>query len=313
MIHLHERLSEFSYGYGITREAESLLGSIGLRGAPFLPSLAHEGSIGYDVKLGGPGKAIILQFKLGQQLQRFHRRSPLYLKPPIQRPFWRFEINTWQPAGQYQLLLNAEQSTPEVYYVAPRFHDWNVYAAAYDAQQLLTKSLLIKPSEIMAKLTIQKAAPGRHLVVYDHQTSYVCSQPIQLSELRPDDLASDWAKEPTKDAARSLSEQIGMLLEGLDRTDAMASEALLAPKSERGDYDEADFITERETARIRRAGRSSRIKLLRERGQSREQAEAIAVGFELWARGAQLILAGEALADDARGDSGSTSNTPDVS
>jgi uncharacterized protein Ymh len=42
MIDLHERLSEFSYGYGVTREVEALLMSVGLHATPFLPSLLHE-------------------------------------------------------------------------------------------------------------------------------------------------------------------------------------------------------------------------------------------------------------------------------
>jgi hypothetical protein len=39
---LHDQLSEFSYGYGVTREVERQLASVGLRPTPFLPSLLHE-------------------------------------------------------------------------------------------------------------------------------------------------------------------------------------------------------------------------------------------------------------------------------
>jgi hypothetical protein len=49
MLDLHERLSEFSYGYGVTREFESALTAKGIRAVPFLPSLLHEAKVGFDV------------------------------------------------------------------------------------------------------------------------------------------------------------------------------------------------------------------------------------------------------------------------
>ena len=72
-IDLHERLSEFSYGYGVTREVERLLRSVGLRPTPFLPSLLEEAKLGFDVAFKRPGAALLLQFKLGEALQRFVR------------------------------------------------------------------------------------------------------------------------------------------------------------------------------------------------------------------------------------------------
>lgn len=39
MINLHERLSEFSSGFGVTREVQSLLEGIGLRPTPVMPNL----------------------------------------------------------------------------------------------------------------------------------------------------------------------------------------------------------------------------------------------------------------------------------
>lgn len=69
-VELHERLSEFSYGYGVTRETEKYLRSVELRTTPFLPNLIHEASIGCDVAFQKPGAPLFLQFKLGQQLAR---------------------------------------------------------------------------------------------------------------------------------------------------------------------------------------------------------------------------------------------------
>ena len=76
MINLHERLSEYSYGYGVTRETQGLLESVGLRPTPFLPNLLHEADLGFDVGFKDQGKVVVLQFKLGHELKRFHRSQP---------------------------------------------------------------------------------------------------------------------------------------------------------------------------------------------------------------------------------------------
>jgi hypothetical protein len=123
MIELHERLSEFSYGYGATREVERLLSSVGIRTAPFLPNLLHEAELGFDVGFNKPGAVLLLQFKLGQSVQRFVRRAPTDLVPILDRPFWRFKVNTAEPEGQYETLLKAEQDGADAYYVAPKFVD----------------------------------------------------------------------------------------------------------------------------------------------------------------------------------------------
>ena len=49
MINLHERLSEISSGYGVTREVKNLLAPIGLRATPFFPNLRQESELGFDV------------------------------------------------------------------------------------------------------------------------------------------------------------------------------------------------------------------------------------------------------------------------
>jgi hypothetical protein len=100
-VDLHQRLSEFSYGYGVTREAERLLKSVGLRTTPFLPSLISEGKLGFDVKFDRPGKALLLQFKLGEALQRLHWKAKAQPPPALGRPFWRFNVDTAELNGQF--------------------------------------------------------------------------------------------------------------------------------------------------------------------------------------------------------------------
>src|SRR5262252_6633949 len=116
MIDLHERLSEFSYGYGVTREIEKLLQSIGIHTAPFFPSLLQEAQLGFDVAFNKPGAALLVQFKLGQSLRRFVRNNADQPAPLLDRPFWRFNLNTGEPEGQYETLLKAEQDGADTYY-----------------------------------------------------------------------------------------------------------------------------------------------------------------------------------------------------
>ena len=96
MISLHEKLSELSYGYGVTREAEDHFASVGLHAVPFFPSLLDEGTLGFDAafRFDRPGHFLVLQFKLGEELQRFRRTYPAQAVPALlARPFWRFRVD----------------------------------------------------------------------------------------------------------------------------------------------------------------------------------------------------------------------------
>ncbi len=147
-IGLHERLSEFSYGYGATRDTEVLLQSVGLAVTPVLPSLLHETQLGFDVGFNRPGQSLMLHFKLGQAMQRF-RPAP---RPPLEDRFWRFNIDTAEPDGPFEMLLKAEQDGAEVIYVAPKFHDWEAYLAHFETDNHKTGSLVISFSS--------RASPG---------------------------------------------------------------------------------------------------------------------------------------------------------
>ena len=110
-VDLHNRLSEFSYGYGVTREVERLLAFTGLRTTPFLPSLLHEAVLGFDVKFDRPGAALLLQFKLGEALQRFRRDDISKPPPPLGKPFWRFSIDTAEQEGTVRSTAQSGTST----------------------------------------------------------------------------------------------------------------------------------------------------------------------------------------------------------
>lgn len=291
MIELHERLSEFSYGYGVTRETEMLLEQTGLRAVPFLPSLIQENDLGFDVAFDRPGAALMLQFKLGQSLTRFHRTDKSAPAPLLNRPFWRFSIDTAEPEGQFETLLKAEHDGAEVYYTAPRFSDWPHYARVFERREVLDNSLLVRPSEIRAALDAQGATDGAHRIVYDRYRVHVCSEPRRVSEVNGDDAVAKIAN-----IVRERVEPAGALLERIFNGLADRSIVRRARTIETSDYAlvQADDLGGRASAEYARLQRARRLADLTKRARTRDHAVAAAVGIELWTLGIQLIVAVEA-------------------
>lgn len=288
-IDLHQRLSEFSYGYGVTREVERLLRSVGLRSTPFLPNLLHEAKLGFDVAFDRPGAPLLLQFKLGEALQRFRRAHPTQTPPaPLGRPFWRFNIDTAEPDGQYDMLLKAEQDGAEVYYVAPRFTSWDRYTLAFEGEQILAQSLLVRPSAIDGKLVAQGEPDGSHRVLYDSDTVHVCSEPGQIEEVGEQQITNMRVRILKRD------EHVGHALKRLLESFQRRREIRRSPAADREDshtslraVPEAERLapTPQEVA----AGRMRRLTNFRARSERPEDAVFAATGFEAWAAGSQLL------------------------
>lgn len=287
MIELHERLSEYSYGYGVTRETEILLEQSGMKAVPFMPNLIHEKKLGFDVGFNKPGAALMLQFKLGQSLQRFHNTSPTAPRPSLDTPFWRFSINTAEADGQFETLLNAELDGAEVYYVAPRFSDWSDYGRHFETGEVLDNSVLIQPSVIRYALDDQGAADGPHRIVYDRTRVHVCSEPRRIKEIEAED-----AVQQVSISVRERQVPLGMLMEkllnGLNERSAIRRERREDQKtvepSRDGPRNEA----------YARAQRERRLIKFMETAETREHAVAATLGVELWTLGIQLLIAVEA-------------------
>jgi len=296
MIDLHERLSEFSYGYGVTREVEDLLADTGIHSVPFLPSLVQEKQLGFDVGFAKPGVPLLLQFKLGQSLRRFVRTDTSYPAPMLDRPFWRFSVDTSEPNGQFETLLAAEAYGAEVYYAAPRFSDWPRYAAAFEAGQVLDGSLLITPSEIRAALDAQGAADGPHRIVYDNNRVHVCSRPRRIEEIEPKVLAEKVAKR-----VRRNERSLGSTIKGVFESFFNRSEIRRMAKTGNPELESdgaVHSLAVRATDDLAHRERQRRLADFRERAKSEDDALAAAVGLELWALGIQLVLAVDS---DAKG------------
>jgi len=282
-VELHERLSEFSYGYGVTREAEAALASVGLRAVPFLPNLLHEAVLGFDVGFDRPGAPLLLQFKLGQAMKRFVPGPG----PHLNRPYWRFRIDTAEPDGQYELLLKAEQDGAETYYVAPKFHDWEAYLEAYGEGAVIDSSLLITPGRIRTVLDDNGVADGPHKVVYDHGRAYVCSDPLPLTVTRSRDFAKRLRTRIEKEDV-PLGQSMRRVFSGFsERVTVRRQTEAQAPLG--ADADRRVFSIASDTPagpRIRR----ERLADYQSRAKSPEDAVTAAVGAETWAAGVQMIM-----------------------
>jgi hypothetical protein len=278
-VELHERLSEFSYGYGVTREAQDALESVGLTAVPFLPSLLHEAELGFDVGFDRPGAPLLLQFKLGQAMRRFVP-SP---RPPLSPGFWRFQLDTAEPDGQYELLLKAQQDGADVYYVAPTFHDWETYLQAFAEKDVLEQSLLVTPAAIRAVLDEHAIPDGPHKVVYDKYRAYLCSEPHRLEITRARDLAKR-LRTRIEQSTMTLSGSLRRVLAGFGER-AQVRRQDPQPTSER-----AAFAIPSDTG----AGavfRQARLEDYRGRFPTEDDAIAAAVGAEAWGSGVQLVMA----------------------
>lgn len=264
MFALNERLSEYAYGFGATTEAVSLLRSVGTHAVPFLPNLIHENEVGFDVSFSAPGTIVMLQFKLGHQLGRFVRKFATQTPPDVTRPFWRFEVNV--DHQQFIRLRSWETLGADVYYVAPRFADWQSYERHFLREAILDHSLLITPQDIHNGAS---GVPGKHRIVYDRSSRFVCSEASQAPERRIQDVVE-------KIRQRSVS---GPSL----------GEVISRMKEQAADGPQRRATRETVSAREVMAGR------LRARARSPIEGEAAVFAAEAWSEGVQVMFVGEGL------------------
>jgi hypothetical protein len=280
-IDLHERLSEFSYGYGVTREVERTLRAQGMSATPFLPSLLHEAELGFDVGFNLPGAPILLQFKLGQAMRRF---VPAPCPPSLARPFWRYHIDTAEPDGQFELLLKAEIDGADVFYVAPKFHDWEAYLDAFERRQIARNSLIVRPSAIRGALDAHGLPDDYHKVVYDRLRAFLCSEPVDLETVSATDLGGK-VRAHVESLGTPIAKVLERVFDGFDHRSQIRRPRLKTKKDE--DRLAYEIASDNEDQNELRRNRLARLLA---NGRSRQEAIALAVGAEAWSAGAQLIF-----------------------
>jgi hypothetical protein len=166
-------ISEFSYGFALTRELIKLTGA--LKAAPVFPSLIAEGKKGggYDVKLEAPGFPLFIQFKRSDCMKRSSARET---KPPMNfgTPFYRMKITERQRSAQHEMLLELDAGPNEVFYAAPLFHAVEELNKAYRAGTVSEQSCYVRPSKI------GKLDGDPHHVAFDAKRFLTCSEPREI-------------------------------------------------------------------------------------------------------------------------------------
>lgn len=176
-------ISEFSYGFALTRELIALTGD--LKAAPVFPSLIAEGKKGggYDVNLDIPGFPLFIQFKRSECMVRRtarETRSPMNFATP----FYRMKIAERSRSAQHEMLLDLDGGPNEVFYAAPLFHTVEELNKAYLANSVSAQSCYVRPSKI------GKLDGEAHHVAFDKKRFWVCSDPRQTEGLHGAELGT---------------------------------------------------------------------------------------------------------------------------
>lgn len=169
-------ISEFSYGFAITRELVDWSGQP-LTAAPLLPSLSKEGKLGYDLKLDSFGFPIFLQFKTSDYMKK--RNAKEVQQRVLDPPFYRMYLRSRRYSNQHELLLQLEDKGNLVYYVAPAFYAQQQFNAHYRKQTTAINSIFIRPCQIG-----EINDDDTHCVSFKncHSQAYRFSTPIQIQQ-----------------------------------------------------------------------------------------------------------------------------------
>ena len=174
--------SEFSYGYAVTEELAKTH-KAHLLGAPIFPSLYEEGKVGggYDMKIPMAGKAIFIQFKLSDYLERTNAKE--HRDGVLSVPYYRMHIRPIKHSDQHNLLLELENSGETVFYIAPEFHLPRELNEFYLNSSVVQNSAAFSPGVIGPMPDDEE-----HYLVFKRGTSeaYRCSdnrKPVRKSPL----------------------------------------------------------------------------------------------------------------------------------
>ena len=180
--------SEFAYGYAVIREAEQLLTRLGaaMTGAPVLPSLITENTVGYDANLVAVDFSLFLQFKRCYFVSAMHPVGPCG-SPGGQphctwaywtKPHYRFEADT--TSNQFHAMRGYEDAVTLGYadglsvYTAPGFATNAALDDAYQNGAILDRSVAVLPSEFDA------VSKGQHQYSFlpDLSRGVITSEPV---------------------------------------------------------------------------------------------------------------------------------------
>lgn len=185
--------SEFAYGYAVIREAEQLLTSLGaaLTGAPVLPSLITENTVGYDANLVAVDFSLFLQFKRSYFVSAWHPTGPCGSpggQPHCTWAYWatkhyRFPADT--TSNQFHAMRGYEDAVALGYadglsvYTAPAFATTAELDNAYQRGKILDRSVAVLPS------AFDPVSSGRHHYSFlpDLSAGVITSEPVPAATM----------------------------------------------------------------------------------------------------------------------------------
>ena len=183
------QFSEFAYGYAVIREAELLLTRLGaaMTGAPVLPSLITENTVGYDANLVAVDFSLFLQFKRSYHVSALHPVGPCGSpggRPHCTWAYWmkehyRFEADT--TSNQFHAMRGYEDAVALGYtaglsvYTAPGFATNAALDQAYQSGTILDRSVAVLPSAFDAV----SSGPHKYSFLPDLSRGVITSEPVR--------------------------------------------------------------------------------------------------------------------------------------
>lgn len=218
-------ISEFSYGFALTHEFVSALGS--LSAAPVFPSLIEEGRAGggYDVKLEAPGLPLFLQFKRSDCLSRRSARE-IRAGAPLTTPFYRLEITAKADSAQHEMLIDLDQPPNLVFYAAPMFHKKAEFDAAFLSGSVRQQSFFVRPRTIGLFTD-----DGPHHLSFDGRSCVVMSEPKVIEGLGAAELEA-LLRERLQQDDRPLRATVGEAVQEAEAARARSRERLQRQEEE---------------------------------------------------------------------------------
>lgn len=121
-------LSEFTYGFGLSRELYNTLQQHGIT-APIFPSLQLELALPSDLSFSIRGVPVFLQFKLSEALTTGRARYWSHYR----QLYYQFRLYPFRRSPQHNRLVSLSKSFPLVFYCAPLFHTYMEFSNYFGA------------------------------------------------------------------------------------------------------------------------------------------------------------------------------------
>lgn len=212
-----------------------------------------------------PGVPMYLQFKRSECMIKSSAKE-IQNGANLATPFHRFHLMDQAKSNQHRLLLQLDDGTNQVFYAAPRFHQYSEINAAWNTNTITARSIFVAPRDIGS------VGPGSHSIAYDRTRTYCCSEIREIRSLTSGSLLQTLVERLSHET-QSLEEQLPSLV----------SNAENAAELDRGDEEGIEDIIQKPT--LPAVERRSALSLSRPKQLLRDLSDIAAKVF-----GAQLVI-----------------------